>query len=56
MKRFLTLLTIALSLVFVNHSCKPKEEEPGSIYGIVTDKATGELNPNCISPSTKINI
>ncbi|MBE6338187.1 MAG: DUF1573 domain-containing protein [Lentimicrobiaceae bacterium] len=42
MKKFLTLLTIALSLVFVNHSCKPKEEEPGSIYGIVTDKATGE--------------
>ncbi len=42
MKRFLTLLTIALSLVFINHSCKPKEEEPGSIYGVVTDKATGE--------------
>ncbi len=42
MKKFLTLLTIALSLVLINHSCKPKEEEPGSIYGIVTDKATGE--------------
>ena len=42
MKRFLTLLTIALSLVFINHSCKPKEEELGSIYGVVTDKATGE--------------
>ena len=42
MKKFLTLLTIALSLVFINHSCKPKEEEPGSIYGVVTDKATGE--------------
>ena len=45
MKRFLTLLIIALSLVFINHSCKPKEEEepePGSIYGVVTDKATGE--------------
>ncbi|MBE6346669.1 MAG: DUF1573 domain-containing protein [Lentimicrobiaceae bacterium] len=42
MKRFLTLLTIALSLVLINHSCKPKEEEPGSIYGVVTDKATGE--------------
>ena len=41
MKRFLTLLTIALSLVLINHSCKPKEE-PGSIYGVVTDKATGE--------------
>ena len=26
MKRFLTLLTIALSLVLINHSCKPKEE------------------------------
>ena len=45
MKKFLTLLTIALSLVLINHSCKPKEEEepePGSIYGVVTDKATGE--------------
>ena len=46
MKRFFTLLTIALSLVFVYQSCKPKEEdeivELGSIYGIVTDKATGE--------------
>lgn len=42
MKRFFTLFTIALSLVFVSHSCKPEPEEPGSIYGIVTDKATGE--------------
>ena len=42
MKKLLTLLTIALSLVLINHSCKPKEEEPGSIYGVVTDKATGE--------------
>ena len=42
MKKILTLLTIALSLVLINHSCKPKEEEPGSIYGVVTDKATGE--------------
>ena len=44
MKKLLTLLTIALSLVIINHSCKPKEEEPepGSIYGVVTDKATGE--------------
>jgi hypothetical protein len=46
MKRFLTLLTIALSLVFVYQSCKPDPEdeivELGSIYGIVTDKATGE--------------
>ena len=42
MKKFLTLLTIALSLVLISHSCKPKEEEPGSIYGVVTDKATGE--------------
>ena len=40
MKKFLTLLTIALSLVLINHSCKP--ELPGSIYGVVTDKATGE--------------
>lgn len=46
MKRYLTLLTIALGLVFINHSCKPDPEEEiielGSIYGIVTDKATGE--------------
>ena len=46
MKRFLTLLTIALGLVLINHSCKPDPEEEiielGSIYGIVTDKATGE--------------
>ncbi len=43
MKKFLTLLTIALSLVIINHSCKPDpEEELGSIYGIVTDKANGE--------------
>ncbi len=46
MKRYLTLLTIVLSLVLINHSCKPDPEEEiielGSIYGIVTDKATGE--------------
>ena len=43
MKKILTLLTIALSIAFINHSCKPDpEEELGSIYGIVTDKATGE--------------
>ena len=43
MKKILTLLTIALSLVIISHSCKPDpEEELGSIYGIVTDKATGE--------------
>ena len=46
MKKFLTLLTIALSLVLINHSCKPKEEEPGSIYGVVTDYHTLELLPN----------
>ena len=43
MKRFLALLTIAISLVFVNLSCEPDPiEEFGSIYGIITDKATGE--------------
>lgn len=47
MKKFLTLLTIALSLVIINHSCKPDSEdellqESGSIYGVVTDFATGE--------------
>ena len=46
MKKFLTLLTIALSLVLINHSCKPKEEEPGSIYGVVSDYHTLELLPN----------
>lgn len=46
MKKILTLLTIVLGLVLITHSCKPDPEEeiiePGSIYGIVTDKATGE--------------
>lgn len=49
MKKLLTLLTIALSLVLINHSCKPQKEGEefdqeflGSIYGVVTDKATGE--------------
>ena len=47
MKKILTLLTIALSLVIINHSCKPDSEdellqESGSIYGVVTDFATGE--------------
>ena len=46
MKKILILLTIALSLVLINHSCKPEPEPepelPGSIYGVVTDKATGE--------------
>lgn len=44
MKKILTLLTIALSLVLINHSCKPEPEPEllGSIYGVVTDKATGE--------------
>lgn len=42
MKKFLTLLTIALSLGLINHSCNPVVEELGSIYGVVTDFATGE--------------
>ena len=44
MKKFLTLLTIALSLVLINHSCKP--EEPGSIYGLVSSSTTLEMLPN----------
>ncbi|MBQ8223472.1 MAG: carboxypeptidase regulatory-like domain-containing protein [Bacteroidales bacterium] len=43
MKRFFALMLIALSLTVINESCKPEpEEELGSIYGIITDKATGE--------------
>ncbi|MBQ8223560.1 MAG: carboxypeptidase regulatory-like domain-containing protein [Bacteroidales bacterium] len=43
MKRFSLFLSIALCLVFINISCDPDPvEEFGSIYGIVTDKATGE--------------
>ena len=43
MKRLLVLLTISLGFVFIYQSCKPDPiEELGSIYGVVTDKATGE--------------
>ena len=43
MKKILTLLAISFTLIFVCQSCKPDPiEELGSIYGIVTDKATGE--------------
>lgn len=43
MKKILTLLAVSLALIFIYQSCKPDPiEELGSIYGIVTDKATGE--------------
>lgn len=42
MKRFLSLLTITFVLALAHLSCTPEAEEFGSIYGIVTDKATGE--------------
>ena len=60
MKRFLALLTIAISLVFVNLSCEPDPiEEFGSIYGIITDKATGEPVKNAnvqLRPSGEIAV
>ncbi len=43
MKKLLILLTISLGFILTYQSCKPDPiEELGSIYGIVTDKATGE--------------
>ena len=43
MKRIFSLLLFALVFVSMLISCNPNpEEELGSIYGIVTDKATGE--------------
>lgn len=37
-------LIICLAFIAIWHSCKQQEEEnlPGTIYGVVTDKATGE--------------
>lgn len=42
MKRFLTLLTISLGVILACNSCEPTPKDLGSIYGIVTDMATGE--------------
>ena len=43
MKRILPLFLLLLIFVSIFNSCKPDPiEELGSIYGIVTDKATGE--------------
>lgn len=45
MKRVFRYLVCAFLVIIVATNCKPKPEEeiPGSIYGTVTDKATGEL-------------
>ncbi len=42
MKRILSLLLVILIDVTIFNSCKPHIEEHGSIYGVITDKATGE--------------
>lgn len=42
MKRILSLLLVILIYVTIFNSCKPHIEELGSIYGVITDKATGE--------------
>lgn len=41
MKRFFVFIVVALALITFNQSCNPEPvEELGSIYGIVTDKAS----------------
>ena len=42
MKKIISLLSVILVLASVFNACNPIEEEKGSIYGVVTDKATGE--------------
>ncbi|MBD5389934.1 carboxypeptidase regulatory-like domain-containing protein [bacterium] len=39
--RVCILLTIGLISTFWT-GCKDKEEEPGAVYGVITDKATGQ--------------
>lgn len=47
MKRIISLLSVVLIFISIFNSCKPKpEEELGSIYGMVTDKATGKAVKN----------
>jgi hypothetical protein len=42
MKRILVVTLVGLSVVLLTTCKKDKEEQPGSIYGVITDKATGE--------------
>ena len=42
MKRLLYIFIILGLFSAVWYGCKKKEEQPGSLYGVVTDKATGE--------------
>lgn len=42
MKKLSILIGAVLFICGVYYSCLPKEELPGSIYGVVADKATGE--------------
>ena len=42
MKKLSVLIGAVLFICGVYYSCLPKEELPGSIYGVVADKATGE--------------
>ncbi|MBR4156463.1 MAG: carboxypeptidase regulatory-like domain-containing protein [Bacteroidales bacterium] len=42
MKKIISLLAVILVFASTFNSCDPVEEEKGSIYGVVTDKATGE--------------
>lgn len=57
---FLHIILCCISILFATTSCKDRDEPPGSIYGTVTDKATGEpisvagveLSPNGIKTVT----
>lgn len=43
MKKLILTITVAASVLAVWYGCKKDEPElPGSIYGVITDKATGE--------------
>ena len=42
MRKIISLFSVILIFASILNSCNPIEEEKGSIYGIVTDKATGE--------------
>ena len=42
MKKIISLFWVILLLTSIFSSCNPVVEEKGSIYGVVTDKATGE--------------
>jgi hypothetical protein len=43
MKKLILTITVVASVLAVWYGCKKEEKElPGSIYGVITDKATGE--------------